>query len=436
MSTTLPAPELETRHPAPAAERDAPPPPQPAPRPPRERLLSLDVFRGMTVAGMLLVNDPGTWSHIYPPLEHAAWHGWTPTDLVFPFFLFIVGITTHLSLSTRRARGDDEGAIVRQVLRRGALIFLFGLILNAFPFYQWGPPASWGYAGEPRPDDPTFWDRVAWRFEHLRIMGVLQRIGIAYIISALLTLRTTVKQQVVTIAAILFGYWFAMTALPVPDTGHLGALVLDRPGATLDAWLDRVLLGSKHLWSGAGGLRDPEGLLSTLPAACTAMLGVIAGRWIGTARPIYERLAGLFAAGALGMMLGLMWNWVFPINKPLWTSSYVLFTAGLACVSLATCMWLIDVHRVTGWTKPFVIYGVNPMIAFLGSGLMARWIYSMHRVEYQGRETSLQNAIYQGAFASWLRPEELASFAFAVTFVLVWLGILWVLYRRNIVLKV
>ena len=434
MSTTLHPPEEAVR-PAPAKNREAPATPKPAPLPPRERLLSLDVFRGMTVAGMLLVNNPGSWGAIYPPLEHAEWHGWTPTDLIFPFFLFIVGITTHLSLSTRRARGDDEGAIVRQILRRGALIFLFGLILNAFPFYQWGPPASWGFAGEPRPADPGAWDRIAWRFEHLRIMGVLQRIGLAYILSALLTLRTTLRQQAATIAALLLGYWLAMTVLPVPDSGYLGALVLDRPGATLDAWLDRVLLTPKHLWVGGGGLRDPEGLLSTIPAACTAMLGVIAGRWIGTARPIHERLSGLFSAGALAMMGGLMWHWVFPINKSLWTSSYVLFTAGMACVALATCMWLIDVHRVTGWTKPFVIYGVNPMIAFLGSGLMARYIYSMQKVEYQGRSTALETAIYQSAFASWLSPKT-ASLAFALTFVLVWLGILTVLYRRRIVLKV
>jgi len=441
MSTTLPPGTRDTL-PRELVEREAQTPPAVAPAParpvslpPRERLLSLDVFRGMTVAGMLLVNNPGSWGAIYPPLEHAEWHGWTPTDLIFPFFLFIVGITTHLSLSTRRARGDDEGAIVRQILRRGALIFLFGLILNAFPFYQWGPPASWGFAGDPRSADPGVWERIVWRFEHLRIMGVLQRIGLAYTLSALLTLRTTLRQQVTIIAALLLGYWLAMTLLPVPDTGYLGALVLDRPGATLDAWLDRVLLTPSHLWIGGGGVRDPEGLFSTIPAVCTAMLGVLAGRWIGTARPIHERLSGLFAGGALAMMVGLMWHWSFPINKSLWTSSYVLFTAGMACVALGTCMWIIDVHRVTGWTKPFVIYGVNPMIAFLGSGLMARYIYSIQKVEYHGRQTALETAIYQSAFASWLEPRN-ASLAFALTFVLVWLAILWVLYRKNIVLKV
>src|SRR5688500_17955743 len=175
---------------------------------PRERLLSLDVFRGLTVAGMLLVNDPGSWAAIYPPLEHAAWHGWTPTDLVFPFFLFIAGITTYLSLSSRRARGDDERAIRAQIIRRGALIFLFGLLVNGFPYFTWGTVS--GVA------DPTLLQRIGDRLEHWRIMGVLQRIGLAYMIAALLTQRTTLRQQVGIIAALLFGYWIVMTVLPVP----------------------------------------------------------------------------------------------------------------------------------------------------------------------------------------------------------------------------
>jgi len=422
VSATVAAPPRE--HPPQSLTPPAAPPAAPAAA--RERLLSLDVFRGMTVAGMLLVNDPGSWASIYPPLEHAAWHGWTPTDLIFPFFLFIAGITTHLSLSTRRARGDDERAIVRQILRRGALIFLFGLILSAFPFFQWGT-----IEGIP---NPTFLDRVVYRLEHLRILGVLQRIGIAYTCAALLTLRTSLKQQVAILAVILYGYWLAMTVIPVPDQGLPGALLLNDPSTPLSAWLDRTILGANHLWIG-GKTWDPEGLLSTIPAIGTAMLGIFAGRWIAQPRSLFERLAGLFAVGAIGMMVGLMWNWVFPINKNLWTSSYVVFTGGMACVALATCMWVIDIHRVRWWTKPFVIYGVNPMIAFLGSGLMARLIYSIIKVPYGGKEVALQTAIYEALFASWLEPRN-ASLLFAVSFVLLWFGILTVLYRKNIVLKV
>ena len=415
--------------------QDAPSPATPAaspspPLPPRERLLSLDVFRGLTIAGMLLVNNPGSWASIYAPLAHAPWHGWTPTDLIFPFFLFIVGITTSLSLDSRRARGDGDGALVRQILRRGALIFLCGLLLNAFPFFTWGTVE--GVA------EPTFLERVGDRLLHLRIMGVLQRIALAYTFAALLTLRTTLRQQVVILVTLLFGYWFAMTLLPVPGTGYLGIDVLHNPEENLAAWVDRLVLDwgrfGNHLWA-ASRTWDPEGILSTIPAVGTAMLGVLAGRWIGSSRPLSERLAAMFAVGSLAMMAGLMWAWSFPINKNLWTSSYVLFTAGMASVTLGTCMWLIDEQRVIGWTRPLVIYGTNPIVAFVGSGVMARLIYSIIKVEVDGGQTSLQAAIHHAAFASWLPPKT-ASLLFAVTFVVVWLGILWILYRRRIFLKI
>ena len=396
-----------------------------APASARERLVSLDVFRGMTIAGMLLVNNPGTWSAIYAPLGHAPWHGWTPTDLIFPFFLFIVGITTHISRASRRERGDPDSAIIRQTIRRGALIFLFGLALSAFPGYQWGVV--------PGNADPTFAERIAYRFEHLRYLGVLQRIGIAYVCAALLTMRTTLKQQVIIVAALLYGYWWTMTVLPVPGRG-MGALLLNDPAATMQAWVDRAVLGVDHIWGGSRTY-DPEGLLSTFPAIGTAMLGVFAGRWISSVRPLIERIAGLFAVGSLGMVAGLMWNWSFPINKNIWTSSYVVFTAGMACAAIAVCMWLIDVHGIKRWTKPFVIYGVNPIVAFVGSGIMARLIYSMIKVNYDGQSISVQAAIYRSMFASWLDPKT-ASLAFAISFVLLWLGILAVLYRKRIILKV
>jgi predicted acyltransferase len=391
------------------------------------------VFRGLTVAGMLLVNDPGTWSAIYPPLRHAEWHGWTPTDLIFPFFLFIVGITTQLSISARRARGDDEGAVRRQILRRAGLIFLFGLLINGFPFFTWG-----NVDGNP---NPSFPDRIVDRLLDWRIMGVLQRIAVAYLISALIATRATVRTQVITTAALLFGYWLVMTVLPVPGTnGTPGALLLDRPETTMAAYWDRILLDwrrfglGNHLWSGSVTW-DPEGFLSTAGAVGTALVGNLVGRWIGQAKPLVERVAAMFAAGAMAMMAGLMWNWVFPINKGIWTSSYVLFAAGMATVALATIMWLVDMQNVRRWTKPFVVYGMNPMVAFVGSAIMARLIYSMLRVEYHGQSVSLQSWIYQTAFASWLSPMN-ASLAFAVAFVTFWYAVLAVLYRRNIFFRV
>lgn len=427
MSATIPASTIELEE----RMESAPPPPKPA-RAPRERLLSLDVFRGLTVAGMLLVNDPGSWGAIYPPLEHAAWHGWTPTDLIFPFFLFIAGVTTCLSLDGRRARGDDESAIRHQIIRRGALIFLFGFLMNGFPFFTWTPID--GVA------DPTFLHRVVDRLYHWRIMGVLQRIGLAYLCAALLANGRSVKTQVMTIVALLYGYWFAMTLLPVPGSGTLGQLTLGEASKTMAAWWDRLLLDwtrfglGNHTWV-SSVTWDPEGIFSTIPAIGTCMLGILAGKWISQKRPLTERINGLFAIGAIGMMAGMMWNWSFPINKSIWTSSYVVFCAGMACVALATIMWMVDVQQVKRWTKFFVIYGMNPMVAFVGSGVMARCIYSIFKVNYEGRVIPLQEGIYRTLFLSWLQPVN-ASLAFAITFVLFWFAILYVLYRKQIFFRV
>ena len=400
--------------------------------PTKARLVSLDVFRGITIAGMLLVNDPGSWGAIYPPLEHAEWNGWTPTDLIFPFFVWIVGITTFISMESRRARGASEREITRSILRRGGIIFLLGFLMAGFPYFTWTP-----IAGHP---DPSFLYRMWDRLLHWRIMGVLPRIGVAYAISALIAQRTTVRQQVITVVCLLYGYWFVMTVLPVPDSGVLGQLAIARPETTMAAYFDRLLLDwsrfglGNHNWA-SSVTWDPEGILSTVPAIGTALLGVLAGRWLAQPRPIEERLNALFAASAIGMMVGLMWNWAFPINKSIWTSSYVVFCAGMAGVALATIMWLVDVKKYDWWTKPFVIYGMNPILAFVGSGVMARIIYSLISVSYKGKTVPLETAIYQSAFASWLEPRN-ASLAFAICFVLFWYGIVYALYRKRIFLKV
>ena len=369
------------------------------------RIEALDAFRGLTIAGMLLVNNPGTWDAIYPPLEHAPWHGWTPTDLIFPFFVFVVGITTHLSLAAREARGDSDRAVTLQILRRGGLIVLFGLLLQAFPYF----PLE--------------------RITQLRFPGVLQRIGVCYLAAALLS-RHRSSRAVAGIATILLlGYW-ALQALVAPP--GVAAPTLDVPQDTLSAWIDRTVFGG-HLWK-QSQTWDPEGLLSTLPAIGTCLLGVLAGRWLGAKQTLADRLNGLFAAGAIGAMAGLMWNWVFPINKNLWTSSYVLFTAGLACLALATCAWVIDVRGRGRWAAPFVTYGKNPMVAFIGSGMMAR-LLGMAHITMGGESVSLQQAIYRSLFASWLAPRN-ASLGYALGFVALWYGILRILERRGIIFRV
>ncbi|HVR37649.1 MAG TPA: heparan-alpha-glucosaminide N-acetyltransferase domain-containing protein [Thermoanaerobaculia bacterium] len=387
-----------------------------------QRLLALDVFRGMTVAAMLLVNDPGTWSAIYWPLDHAEWHGWTPTDLIFPFFLFIVGITTHL------ARKEPK-----KILRRGALIILFGLLLNAFPFFWWGKIA--GVA------EPTLLQRIAYRFEHLRFMGVLQRIGIVYIIAALIALYTSRRQRIAIVVVILLGYWAILSLGPLAP-----------PDATIAARTDRAILGTNHIWA-QSKTWDPEGPLSTLPAIATALLGILiaeivgSGQWaVGRENPTRSsdrdplptanrQLPTLFALGAAGLALGWLWGLVFPINKNLWTSSYVVFTAGFACVMLAACIWLIDIRGIRAWSKPFAIFGLNPLVAFVGSGLMARLIGSLIKVEYGGKRIPLQAASYRATFEPYFEP-HFASLLWGLAFVLFWLVVLAILARTKTVLRV
>lgn len=371
----------------------------------QDRWVALDAVRGLTVASMLLVNNPGTWSAIYPPLEHALWHGWTPTDLIFPFFLFIVGITTELSLDRRAAAGAGDRVIRLQVLRRGALIVLCGLVLTTFPFF----PLT--------------------RFTEIRIPGVLQRIGVCYAIGALVAWRRSNRTVALIGVVLLLGYWAAMTLIPVPGQA---APTLDIPDQTLAAYVDRLLLDG-HLWS-ASKTWDPEGPLSTIPAVVTSLLGILTGRWMSRPNPLPDKLNGLFASGVGLTAAGLAWNWVFPINKNLWTSSYVVFSAGVAMLVLATASWLIEIRRVRGWTRPLVTYGQNPLAAFLGSGAMARTL-GLLQVHGTAGSVSVKEAIFERGFASWLAPID-ASLLFAVSFVLVWYLILLVFERRGWILKI
>ncbi len=376
----------------------------------RQRLVSLDVFRGITIAGMILVNHPGSWANIYPPLEHAEWNGWTPTDLIFPFFLFIVGITTFLSIQSKRAAGTPDRSIRHQILKRGSIIFALGLAYAAFPYY----PLS--------------------RITDVRVPGVLQRIGLTFIIAALIAMKTTTKQQIYVIIALLVGYWALVTLVPVPDSGLMGWMTLDNPSGTIVAWFDRLVLNG-HLWS-LSKTWDPEGILSSIPAIATVMFGVLCGKILSErSTELSKNLNTIFSLGAIGIVVGLIWNWTFPINKNLWTSSYVVFTAGAAAITLATCIWIVDVKRITWWTKPFVIFGTNAIIAYVGSAVFARLIYSVIKVPFHGTTVSLQTAIYESGFASWLSPNN-ASLAFALCVVLFWFVLLNILYRKQLFFKV
>jgi predicted acyltransferase len=369
------------------------------------RLRSLDVLRGATIAGMILVNNPGSWAHIHAPLKHAAWHGCTPTDLVFPFFLFMVGVSIPLALGRRVDAADGSAsAAVPKVLRRGLILFALGLVLAGFPKYD---------------------------LATIRVMGVLQRIALCYVSAALLFLFTRPRTQGAVLLVCLLGYWPLLTLTPVP--GH-GAPDIGTQAHHIAAWVDRKVLGV-HTYR--GGVYDPEGLLSTIPALATTLFGVFAGALLRGRVPPRTAARTIAIAGVVLTALGWLWGLVFPINKPLWTSSYAVYTGGLAMLTLAACVALFDLgadsraKRLVA--RPFMVYGVNAITVFVGSGILASCVGRLWKLE-DGR--TLQQALYtwlQTAFGS--APIQ-ASLLYALLWVGGWYVVLEVLYRRGIVLKV
>ena len=363
-------------------------------------MLSLDAFRGLTVAGMILVNNPGTWSAIYDPLEHAAWHGWTPTDFIFPFFLFIVGVSITLALARRAEGGGGKRALHRKVARRAAIIFALGFVLAGFPYFD---------------------------LSKIRALGVLQRIALCYLVASFIFLHTRARTQALVAAALLLFYWALMALVPAPGYGA-GDLSVE---GNLASYLDRLLLAG-HTWK---PLYDPEGILSTVPAVATTLCGVLTGHWLRAKNPAAEKAAGMFVAGAACVVAGWAWHHWFPVNKALWTSSYVLLTAGMALQLLAVCYWLIDLRQYRRWATPFVMFGVNALAVFFLSGIAGRLLGLIKFSRPDGKQVSLQKLIYENLFASWAAPVN-ASLLYAVCFVLVWLAFAALLYRRKIFIKV
>jgi predicted acyltransferase len=361
------------------------------------RLVSLDVFRGLTMAAMVIVNNPGDWGNVYAPLLHAPWHGWTPTDLIFPFFLFIVGVSITLS---------SKSASPWAILRRGALIFGLGLFLAGYPRFDW-----------------TRW----------RIPGVLQRIALCYVAAAFtfravqgdFRRRATILSAIAVALALL--YYALMVLVPVPG-GSAGDLSAE---GNLGAWLDRTLMGG-HLWRPAW---DPEGLLSTMPAIATTLLGVVAGLWLRTRHVETVKVRWLVIAGVAGIAAGYAWHPLFPINKNLWTSSYVLFTAGAASLLLALCYWAIDVRGWRRWTTPFVILGVNAITLFVGSALLVKTMIWIRVAGPSGDPVALSRWVYLSWFVPLASPKN-ASLLFALANLALLFGILAWMYRQRIFLRV
>ena len=362
------------------------------PQPSAKRLVSLDAFRGATIALMVIVNSPGDGSHAYGPLNHSAWNGWTITDVVFPSFLWIVGVAMTLSLGKRVAAGIPKSQLFAQVLRRALILYVLGLVLYGFPRYD---------------------------LSTLRLMGVLQRIAICYAIAAAIYLTTSLRGQIIWIASLLTSYWLIMMLIPVPGYGA-GHLDVER---NLAHYVDWIVLGAHNYASTKTW--DPEGIISTLPAIATALFGIMAGHILRLRKELAERTTWLLVAGNLLIALGLICDHWLPINKKLWTSSFSLFMAGLDFVMFAICLWLIDGRGYQRFVKPLVIMGMNAIAVYMASEMGEAVLSALHSRRW----------IYQTFFAPLASPYN-ASLIYAVTYMLLMYLIAYVMYRRRLFLRV
>lgn len=421
----------------------------------KERLISLDVFRGFTVLLMTIVNNPGSWAHIYNPLEHSKWNGCTPADLVFPFFIFIMGTAIPFAMPNKQF----DLNIFNKITVRSLRILCLGLFLNYFSeielFDLEGTSllalrmiitavVAYALLGKFSLKIKTYFVVLIFftflflafvpveDFKNVRIPGVLQRIGIVYFFTSILYLKTTQKTQLWAVALLLITYWFLLAFVPVPG---IGAANFEK-GTNLTAWLDNLIL--------EGHLRaftktwDPAGVLSTLPAIASGIAGLLIGQILHLKIPKIEIIKKTASIGIILTIIGIIWDSTFPINKALWSSSYVLFTAGLATISLTILYYIIDILNYKKWTKLFIIWGVNPMIVFFLSGIFPR-AWSM--IKLQSPEIALiQIDIKDYFYIFYITPSFSnplnASLAFALLYVLLWTLILWVLYKNKIIFKV
>jgi predicted acyltransferase len=370
----------------------------------QDRLISLDAFRGATIALMILVNTPGTWGHVYAPLRHAQWHGCTLTDLVFPFFLFIIGVSMRFSFE--KYEFCKWGPLFKKVVWRTITIFTIGLLLNAFPFV-----------------------RQDWDWSHFRIMGVLQRIALAYIMASFIVVRADIIGIVKISLGLLFGYWILLMGY-----GWYSGLDPYALKSNLILIVDAYIFGENHLYGGTGIPFDPEGLLSTIPSIVTVLIGFLVGTMIKTAEDHKDNTQRMAVLGALLIIFGWGWGFVFPINKQLWTSSYVLYTSGIATVVLAGLIWLVDVKGLKTWTKPFVIFGANAIFLYAASSIWAKILLKI-RFELDGKMISGYGYLYQTVFQPFAGDLN-GSFLFALFHVFMfWLILAW-MYRKKIFIKI
>jgi predicted acyltransferase len=363
------------------------------------RLSSLDAFRGITIAGMILVNNPGSWKHVYPPLRHAEWHGWTPTDLIFPFFLFIVGVSISLALSKRVSQEAGLKNVYTKIFKRSVILFALGLFLALLPNFN---------------------------FSQVRIPGVLQRIAVCYLVSSIVFLKTGVRGRAIAVISLLGGYWALMKLVPVPG---YGAGVLS-PEGNLCGYIDSKIFGS-HLYKPGF---DPEGILSTLPAAATTLLGVLTGDWLRSKARANRNCIGLLFSGVVFMFFGLWLHRLFPINKQLWTSTFVVLTAGAALILFGILYAVIDVLGLKKWSIPLLVFGTNAIALYVGSGLLIKSM-SLITVMDAGNLVQLKTYIFQNLLSPWAGPLN-GSLIYPLLLLFLGWAIMFPLYKKEIFIKI
>lgn len=364
-----------------------------------KRLIALDVMRGLTIALMIMVNTPGSWAYVYPPLLHAKWHGCTPTDLVFPFFLFIVGVSMWFSFKKFEKGFTKKG--LKKVFRRFLIIFLLGLFLNAYPKFN---------------------------FENLRFFGVLQRIAIAYLFGALLCMQFKPKKLLYIIGAILGGYW---ALLYFGGSGDVYSLATN-----FAREVDLAVFGKNHIYKGFGIPFDPEGLIASIPAVATVLLGYISGRLIERSGGTSKAIKKLAIYGSVLVVVGWFWGYIFPINKALWTSTYVLYAGGLAMVFLGLLLWVIDEKGFKKWSNPFIHFGMNPLFIFVFSGLYVKSIiYLIKTTDSSGEVINGYKYLYTNIFVP-IGGNMNGSLLFAIAHILFFWLLVYVLYKRRIFIKI
>ncbi|MEO6598018.1 MAG: DUF5009 domain-containing protein [Planctomycetota bacterium] len=393
------------------------------------RWLGLDALRGLTIAAMILVNNPGRWGneYQYAPLEHAAWHGCTFTDIVFPTFLFCAGVAIVPAFGKKLEQGVARGPLVAGIGKRVLSLVLLGMFLSAFPLVTFAKVADWADVDWADVD----WEAIFSPLLQTRFPGVLQRIGVCYGIAALLFLFCKRRTLWWVLVACLAVYWPLLTLCPTPDGGSPN---LDSTSDHLAGWLDRTVFGD-HVWRQTRGQYDPEGLLSTMPAVATALFGVAAGCVLHSGDDLAAKVATLLRRGALLMAAGAVWGWFFPINKALWTSSYAVWTAGIATVALGLSVWAFEVRGWRRLARPLQVYGVNALLVFVGSGVLGRIVGSLVTVTAFGKSVAVKEWFFHTVLLPIGDP-KLASLAFALLWVAGWYAVLALLFRRGIVWKV